>query len=97
MKSKTLPAIAILIVLGSVGAGCFIQQRPADSTPAAATPAQPAATTAAPAGTTPAATATATATTTATATATATAAPAGTPGPKVLSKPKAGATDAGTD
>ncbi|MFO0570613.1 MAG: hypothetical protein U0263_33555 [Polyangiaceae bacterium] len=86
MKSKAFPIVALLGTGLMVFAGCVIQNRPADSTPAAT----PAATTAPAAATTttPATTATTTAAPTATTTTAA-------PSPKVLSKPKAQAIDAG--
>jgi len=88
MKSKAFSSVVILGTLAVVFIGCVVQNRPADSTPAATT--QPAAS-GAPTATTPAATATAT--TTATTTASTTPPPA-TPG-KVLSAPKPAAADAG--
>ncbi|MBI3203476.1 MAG: hypothetical protein HYZ29_18200 [Myxococcales bacterium] len=83
MKSKAFSSVVILGTLAVVYVGCVVQNRPADSTPAAT--ATPAATTAPAAATTPAATTTTTATTTAP--------PANTG--KVLSAPKPTATDAG--
>lgn len=94
MKFKAFPAVTLLGTLAVVFVGCVIQNRPADSTPAAT--ATPAATnTAAPTATAtataaPTATATATPSVTATATATATA-----PTGKVMTKPKAEAVDGG--
>lgn len=89
MKLVRFPVVLVLGMVGLVSIGCVIREgRPADSTPTA-TPA-PAPPPPAPA---PAATATATATTTATAAPTTTAAPPS----KVMTKPKAPITDAGTD
>jgi hypothetical protein len=89
MNSKAFSGVVIFGTLAVIFAGCVVQNRPADSTPAATAEPAPVATPAATTTTDPAATATATAT--------ATAAPAATVPGKVLSQPKAAApADAGT-
>ena len=87
MNSKAFSGVVIFGTLAVIFAGCVVQNRPADSTPAATAEPAPVATPAATTTTDPAATATATAT----------AAPAATVPGKVLSQPKAAApADAGT-